>query len=334
MTERCFHPGRFSHLLLSALLVVLLALPQLVQANSCKGKFPNPITDIYWKGIFPLRIGPLSASFGQEDSGDKPPLLCTCPAPAPIFVRLGIGVSFWEPARVAEVVKKPFCSTLLGGISLGDFGVAQGTNDASGERKAMYHAHYYIYPLLAWMNLLTSITCVQSESFDMLYITEFDPLWQDDELNLLLSPEAALFANPIAQAACGADCASATTGFSQDKLFWCSGCQGANYPMGGSSHHHTGGVESSTLLAQRMLTKMHKQFLARNTSTKAAMCETQPAPIVMKNQYKTQMLYPVPATRGTNTFGRSTLISGAGKEFPIREDFGYLIFRKRLCCAF
>lgn len=326
--------------LLCTLLALLLVLPAPLQANTCKGKFPNPITDIYWKGIFPLRIGPLNASFGQEDSGDKPSLLCACPAPAPLFIRIGIGVSFWEPARVSEVVKKPFCSPLLGGVTFGDFGVAQGTNDASGERKAMYHAHFYIYPLLAWMNLLTSITCLQPESFDMLYITELDPLWQDDELNMLISPEAALFANPIAQAACGVDCAAATAGFPQDKLFWCSGCQGANYPMGGSSHHHTGGVESSTLLTQRMLTKMHKQLLARNTSTNAAMCQTQPAPIVMKNQYKLQMLYPIPATKGgipgkgLNTFGRSTLLSGAGKEYPTREDFAYLIFRKRLCCAF
>ncbi|HRJ52241.1 MAG TPA: TraU family protein [Candidatus Thiothrix moscowensis] len=321
--------------LIMLLLILVVTLPALVQANTCQGKFPNPLTDIYWKGIFPLRIGPLSASFGQEDYGDTPPLICTCPAPAPIFVRIGIGISFWEPARVAEVVKKPFCSPLLGGATLGDYGIAQGTNDASDERKAMYHAHYYIYPVLAWLNLLTSVTCVQAESFDMLYLTELDPLWQDDELNTLLSPEAALFANPVAQAACGADCVAATAGFSRQELFWCAGCQGSNYPMTGSSHHHTGGVESSTLMTERMLTKMHKQLLALNTSTNAAMCQSKPAPVVMKNQYKMQMLYPIPATQQKpQTFGRTTMVSGAGKEFPGREDFAYLIFRRRLCCAF
>ncbi|MBN8764114.1 MAG: TraU family protein, partial [Thiobacillus sp.] len=34
-----------------------------------------------------------------------------------------------------------------------------------------------------------------------------------------------------------------------------------------------------------------------------------------------------------STMGRTTVISGAGKEFPYKgEDFAYMLFRKRDCC--
>jgi conjugal transfer pilus assembly protein TraU len=50
------------------------------------------------------------------------------------------------------------------------------------------------------------------------------------------------------------------------------------------------------------------------------------------------MLYPVPQTskiagKCCQPLGRSTILWGAGKEFPFEgEDFSYQIFRKRNCC--
>ncbi|WP_072215137.1 TraU family protein [Campylobacter coli] len=44
---------------------------------------------------------------------------------------------------------------------------------------------------------------------DIAYMTEVDPLWQDDELTALINPEALLFGNPILNLACMADSASA-----------------------------------------------------------------------------------------------------------------------------
>ena len=33
-------------------------------------------------------------------------------------------------------------------------------------------------------------------------------------------------------------------------------------------------------------------------------------------------------------FGRSTIVWGAGKEYPVRgEDFAFMLFRKRNCCV-
>ncbi|MDA4835001.1 TraU family protein, partial [Enterobacter hormaechei] len=47
-------------------------------------------------------------------------------------------------------------------------------------------------------------------SFDVAYMTEIDPLWNDDVLTTLINPEVALFNNPIAVAACAADCVAAS----------------------------------------------------------------------------------------------------------------------------
>jgi hypothetical protein len=72
------------------------------------------------------------------------------------------------------------------------------------------------------------------------YITELDPLWNADELSFILNPEAILFGNPIAQAACAADCVAATAGFPLNPLFWCGGCQGSLYPFTGNNPAHNG----------------------------------------------------------------------------------------------
>jgi conjugal transfer pilus assembly protein TraU len=49
------------------------------------------------------------------------------------------------------------------------------------------------------------------------------------------------------------------------------------------------------------------------------------------------MVHPVPTSQphGCHPFGRSTAIWGAAHEYPVQgEDFGYLVWRKRNCCAF
>ncbi|HHH46125.1 MAG TPA: conjugal transfer protein [Thiotrichales bacterium] len=307
------------------------------QAGNCSGFFPNPLLDVCWKCIFPLSIGPMTASFGMEDAGPSPSLLCTCPIPSFPWIRIGMGTGFWEPARMAEIVREPMCSPTLGGITLASLSSPRGTNDsgAADSEKAFYQVHWFIYPLLAWVNLLTNVACLTPESFDVLYITELDPLWADSELTFLIQPDAVLFANPVAQAACAGDCAAATAGFPLDPLFWCSGCQGSMYPLSGHRASHYGGVASSVGETARMAAKLHRQLIAKDTSSRASQCMDLPLPIIKKSQYKTQMVYPIPITFTAHPLGRSTALYQAGKSYPGKgEDFAYLIWRKRLCCMF
>ncbi len=109
------------------------------------------------------------------------------------------------------------------------------------------------------MSLLMDALCVEStQSFDLAYITEVDPLWQDDELTFLLNPEAILFGNLIAQAACVADCLSASFWLPLDPLFWCSGCQGGMYPVNGKVITHNTSIQSSELAVSRSDWKFKK----------------------------------------------------------------------------
>lgn len=320
--------------------IVLLSLSGNASAVACGGRFPNPVADICWLCMFPINIGAIKITApGQTDNHDvPPPLICTCPAPPPIFVRVGAGISFWEPARVAEVVRTPLCSPTLNGAVLGTLPVPAGTNHEGGDQgSAFYHVHWFQYPVVSWLGMgLTQGACAVNETFDMQYMSELDPLWDDDQLSFVINPEAILFSNPVAQAACISDSVSASvTAFGLDSLFWCSGSQGSVYPLSGSHASHVGGIDSSLAIVHKHVFKMHRQLLAHDTSTPAAMCGTIPQPIMRKTQYKQQMMYPVPQNVLGLGFGAPSAVWGAGREFPYRgEDFSYLIWRKRTCCAF
>lgn len=307
----------------------------------CNGAFPNPVKDICWTCLFPIQIGAITlTTANQKNNGDAPPpLLCTCPAPPPIFIRVGVGVSFWEPARIAEVVRTPMCSPTLNGAVLGTVPAPAGTNTKSNSTgdQAFYHVHWFQYPVLSWIGMaFTSGACMVNEPFDLAYMSEIDPLWDDDEVAFLSNPEAVLFANPVAQAACVADSVKASaTGFGIDELFWCSGSQGSVYPLTGSHAHHVGGVDTSLAIVHKNIFRQHRALLAMDTSTTAAMCGNVPQPMMRKAQYKQQMLFPIPQTRTGLGFGAASTVWASGREFPYKgEDFSYLIWRKRKCCAF
>lgn len=336
-------------------LLWLLSASANAHASLCSGKVPNPITDICWKCIFPIKIGGAPvATQSQEDSPDVDSSpVCVCPAPPPLFVRVGVSVSFWEPIRLLEVVREPYCFPTLGGVSLGSGVLApRGTRtEQAGAglpndnvKRAFYQVHYFVYPLFSLLELLTNAACKDPTGFDLAYVTELDPLWADDELAFILNPESVIFANPVAQLACAADCVAASAGFPLSPLFWCAGCQGSVYPLTGNvgNTRSGGGVGSSVLLAQRMLYKLHREGLLWGSAGPLAMCGKIPMPILPKGQYKTQLVHPIPETIGAGAahpfccqpLGRTTTLWGLGKEFPVKgEDFAYLIWRKRNCCA-
>jgi conjugal transfer pilus assembly protein TraU len=309
--------------------------------QTCTGKFANPITDICWSCILPISIGAARvATLGQEDIENPASPLCVCPG---VPIRLGVSIGFWEPARQVDVTRKPFCLVSLGGVSLNP-GLpapeaaqwARTTGPATG---AFYQAHWYANPMLYWLEVLLDFGCLESGGFDLAYLTEVDPLWKDDELTTILNPDAILFANPIALAACAVDCVAATVGFGIPELFWCAGCQGGIYPLDGYIAAHIGGVQTSMLITQRLAAKMHRQLVTWRYHGAQALCGPVLDPIMDKRAYKTQMTYPIPNTakldgRCCQPFGRTTILWGAGKEYPVQgEDFAYLLFRKRNCCA-
>jgi conjugal transfer pilus assembly protein TraU len=327
---------------ITIILLIISLISSLSHAeNGCVGRFVNPITDICWSCLFPLTIGSMTVySNGNPDTKNPSNPLCVCKEG--VVPRIGITLGYWEPSRLVDVTRHPFCFVSLGGIiiKIGDSVSGTGTVNSreNGDQDSTYQVHWYIYPLIYWLNLITDAICVEKANFDVAYITELDPTWNDDELAFVLNPEAVLFANPVAQASCAADCAAASSHLPMDSLFWCSGCQGSMYPLTGHVQDQEGDPQGSELLVERMTFKMHRMGLLWGTYGGNALCHEYPMPIMDKSMYRTQMVYPRPITSsplGCNPYGRTTTIWGAGHAYPIKgEDFGYLVWRKRNCCAF
>ena len=319
----------------------LVAIAVIVVGDSpgkCNGRFVNPVTDVCWSCLFPITICGMRVSPSGEDTSVRKSLICKCKTP---ILRIGIPISFWEPARLIDVTRTKFCLVNMGGVSIGGdsvrgHGNVSNSNTSNTIKKSFYQVHYYVYPVLYWLELLMQFVCLEKGQLDIAYITEFDPMWNDDETAFVLNPEAVLFGNPIAQAACVADSVAATAGFPLDEMFWCAGCQGSIYPHTGHVPYHIGGVQASLLLTSRMLAKLHKELLARGTIGEAGECGEPYIMIpMMKSQYKQQMLFPAATTGkgGCRPLGRTSVYWEGGKEKPYTgEDFGYLIWRKRQCC--
>ncbi len=323
---------------------IIILLPSVANAKKCTGRFVNPITDICWSCILPITLGAIPIAPGPTPDTINPPSpVCTCPAPPPLFVRVGLTIGYWEPFKMVDVTKEPFCFVGIGGIKI-DPGIPVGSGGdpevgADTElNPATWHIHWYDYPVFSLLEMVIDYLCMEpTAGLDINYITEFDPLWLDDELSFIINPEAILFGNLIAQAACAADCLASSFWTPLDPLFWCSGCQGGMYPMNGKILTHNTSIQSSLLAASRMIFKMHRQTLLPITSGPEALCAPIPSPMIKKSQYRMQLTVPVPTTdpiQGCNPLGRSSFFWETYKEIPVKgEDFNYLIWRKRNCCA-
>jgi conjugal transfer pilus assembly protein TraU len=308
----------------------------------CTGHFVNPITDICWSCLFPLSVGGLPIWPGSKPDTPNPDLpICACGTPIP---RIGISIGFWEPVRLADVSMKPWCFVNLGGIKLDpgfDVGFRQLVKSSAvggkGQTTGGWHVHWYMYPLIYWLELVTDFLCLEPGSIDILYLTEIDPLWQDSELTLIINPEAAVFANPLAVAACAADCVASTVRLPTDPLFWCAGCQGTMYPLNGNIAAQWGHVQGSRLALSRFAFKLHRQAILWGSMGSVGLCGKYPMPIMRKSQYRFQLTNPIPGTVGLDAcppIGAATTLSGAAKVIPaIGEDMGYLVWRKRNCCV-
>lgn len=331
------------------LLIVSFLSPQLAAANfTCKGRFVNPISDICWSCILPITIGSIPVAKGSsiKNRDTKNPVspLCACVKnniPIP-----GIAIGFWEPARLVDITRTPYCMTNMGGMQMGynnpmKVSSYQRGYDNHFSHHSFYHVHYYIYPVIYWLELITDFLCLEKSTFDVAYMSELDVTWNDDKLQQLVSPEVWLFSNPAAQAACSLDCAAATLDKPLNTMFWCTGCYGNMYPLSGANADHIGGVQNSSLLTTRILAKMHKTGLAQETSTNDSsingkLCRKNRHFRLKKDQYKLQMVNPKPTSGdiGCWPLGLSDLLYSSFREYPFDgQDFGFLIWRKKNCCA-
>jgi len=325
--------------LLFILPVLTLVLNVSAAFGKCTGHFINPITDICWKCLFPISIGSAHVVSGENPDTKNPSL--------PIEVckmktgyRVGLNIGYWEPFALVDVTDTPYCFVNLGGFKLDISSMGKGSR-VSNTRVgggAFYHVHYYKYPLLYWLQLITSIACQQADQFDVGYLSELDPTWNDEELAFILNPEAVLFANPIAQTACAIDAQAAMTGLPKNKLFWCAGAQGSMYPLTGFAGEEKSPMQVAVLLSERLAFKLHRLGLIRESSPDAgdgvdgAICQTYRSSILPKARYRYQLVNPVSLAKHCYPFGRSTLLWESNHLSPVDTGSqGFLLWRKKNC---
>ena len=326
-----------------AALVALLAVGHVPSARAeCQGAFPDFIGDICWSCIFPLTIAGVELAGGDQlDIDDGLDGLCICGSINDWSY--GLPVGFWEPARIVEVTRTPYCLVTLGGLQVAPGLSARepGARTRGGGTVpySFHHVHWYSNPLLHWLGVLLDFDCLERAGFDLAYVSELDPTWDDDALSTIIYPESVLAANLPAVAACAADCLATTTGWGDEFLWWCAGCTGLLVPPNGNVHAHVSGRQSSALLAARVTARMHRVGGAFYTHGGNSACGPGRYSVLFeKDAYKMSMVLPKAQAkvggRCCQPFGSSPELWATGGEWPVTgEDFSYLLFRKRECCV-
>lgn len=324
------------------------------------------ITNICWSCLFPIRV---MGTQWFDRTGTVPPdaatdRLCNCDDGTGL-IELGFVAGFWAPVRLIEVVRKPYCSPSLAGTTLAGgsrlWGMSDGPDRGSASNQ-YFNYHYFAFPLYEMLGLLSVPECDTDgySDFDLMYLSELDPTWSEDELAMFTNPEATVLANPLVRAACVQDCAQSTINAPSNALWWCAGCWGDLYPFTGNVPSGGGGVRVSSLLSTRALASLHRRGLARRTTGNDVVCGGAIHPTLVKSQYRMSLLFPVPeadnnrvaagTTPGEPTgvgfidsynwtqgcchaIGVPTALWGEWRQRPgTGEDFVYLLWRWSDCC--
>lgn len=273
--------------------------------------FTNVFNDVCWDCFLDnlTLFGVGNPPNGAADNG--PVCSCTDSLGVP---EIGYPLSMWQPQRVVEVTTIPWCSVGLGGVRLqnslkGSGFSNEAPTDNSRETKGFYQYHYFSYPIMMMLDMFIVPSChTDYIDFDLMYISEIDPLHQNDLLAIMLNPEAIIFSNPIATAYCAYDCVQVTADNAQESAFPCAGCDGNLYPLTGNVYPQPDPVAASSLIAQRALAGLHRKGLAKKTIGDAAMCDPEYAPMTPRSQYRFSMLHPVPEA---SSGGAMDVVSGA-----------------------
>ncbi len=313
------------------LILLSLSYAFVSNASSCKAHFVNPITDICWDCLFPITIGSAEVVKSRyPDTKNPSNPFCTCPG------RVGITIGYWEPTSLVDITRKPYCMVNLGmQLNIKNQGLGGSQMPDIDGRGAFYYVHWYKYPVIYWLQLVTSLGCMETEDFDVLYLSELDPTWNDSELAFVLNPEAVLFSSPPARQSCAFDASKALTSTAVDSLFWCQGAQGSTFPLTGFVANQTSPLSAATLLAERTDFKLHRMGAIRDSigENSPAICNTYYTATMPKSRYRYQLVNTLPDAANCHPFGQSTMTWEAGHTYPGDGDnFGFLIFKKRSCC--
>lgn len=299
-------------------------------------------SDVDWAGIFPIRVGGKDVVSGIPDIQDYLPPVCLCQRlPPPVPPIPGITFSMWQPAHLTEVVQEPYCFQAFGVVIPNPTGVF-GIGNPGGKKihhYAFYQAHYYEFPLLDILSLAQDLICLQSpfgSNINIPFISEPDPAWQSDILATFGSPEAILFANPVAQLSCMADSAASQIYQPLDPMFWCMGSWGGVFPVDGDTGGTKDPVEGAAAIGAKLQFLVHQyldQWGTVGPPTYFGVCQDYPDPIWIKSAVRYDLSMPVPEPV-TQPIGQTSLVWSMLKDLPaLGGNYVFTTFTEQDCCA-
>ncbi|MDL1978027.1 MAG: TraU family protein [Deltaproteobacteria bacterium] len=329
---------------IATLIIFLCLLTNIDSAKAkCEGELINPM-DVCWQCIFPIKIGGQKmGSASQPDNPDCPAKEVLCACQYGEYERYGVTFAMWEPARLIETVKDPWCFPSLdmdlgdssgGGSSSSDAELRGGTESMGNQEvtRTFAQAHYWGFYAYQMMEEDINKSCWEDTGYKLLYMTEIDPLWNDDYTAALIMPEATLFTDKDIQLSCMVDSISSNLWLSSPILFWCMGSWGSAYPMTGHNNDEDY-VQANNGIAARMLYKMARENMLLDPGV--LLCYAVSTPIWIKWHYRMQIAQPtshwtcyqIGASGILWAYEKNPAFSDGG------DNFTFILFRKRSCCA-
>jgi conjugal transfer pilus assembly protein TraU len=250
------------------------------------------------------------------------------------YVRTGTLVTFWEPIRIIETVKDPYCMMTAGEDQGDATDLNGGTHSDTGAQED--HSVFQQVHIVLPDYIMESITEIDNRCWHssmgnpMDYISEDDPAWNDDTIAAATYPLTDMAADYDMQMTCEADAIASQLGVPVDFLFWCMGAWGSAFPMSGhvnNDEYVTGNI-STAARAIYIGGRLGYIFDAASYY-----CYAGPMPLWIKSYFKLQPVRP------TNNellvpIGLSSAIwdTGLNVTEDCGDNFAWVLWRKRWCC--
>ncbi|ACK78527.1 TraU family protein [Acidithiobacillus ferrooxidans] len=301
---------------IAAALVLTFAVPALATgaqvATLCPdaGVFNELIGGVCWSALFPLRIAGMTWFGGNSGvpNGASSGFMCECGGSWSHLQlpTVGVQIGYWQPTMLMEAVSHPFCSPVLGGVSLqpdstvgsqwtGSWGGNVGTGVSTGNKNStFFNVHLWTFPLITMMQLANIPDCNTGYSgMNLMLMSEVFPTWNDDLLSFLASPEELLYDNPIGLLGATEECAQESLGAQPiDDEYWTAGCWGLLYPMVGSNLGGNDPIQASNIDVARMIAMGFRLGFLERTMGNSTLCGPRRTYVLPKAQYRFQILFP------------------------------------------